>query len=234
MGTTYKEFKRMVMLRMQDADSGKTILAVEEGINQAQKIIAMVQDFTELMVEDKTNAKTVASTKSYHITTDLGLVRPKDLYTIRLMDTTNSRKLTYVPFQMLDRDVPYTEQVATGKSKWYTRRGMYIELFPIPDDAYDLYIMHSQWPTPLAADADETDFVNIDHVIVALGTDIANDILEGTNSDWMTKAQGYLGISIKEENYKPDTVLVAQPFNCGGGVRYSGEPWNDPFTKQTK
>ena len=300
--TTFGELKRQVLLRMEEKE-GRALLAVEQAINDAHKIIAAVKDFDDLMVFDTTHAFTsiltatavdltfathsitratgsfitdgfvmgntiytnatlnpgpfiiesvaeltivVAETlvaevfascvltfnrKSYHVTDNLALVRPKDIYSIKYMDGANSRKLTYVPFRELDQKIPYTELVGYGRPTWYTVRGSNVELFRIPDAVKPLYIMHSQWPAVLTNDTDLTPFANIDYAIVNLAADIATAILKGGGSiDWLQGAQQALGIAIKEEIARPDRVLVAQPFNVTSKGPI-GEYWSNPFVK---
>lgn len=231
--TTYSELIRQTMLKLQPRSDGITRLAVEQAINDAQRVIASVKDFDELMTLDTANASTTANQSLYHIEDDLDLTRPKDIYTIRLMDEDNSRKLTYVPFRRLDEAIPYTEQVGTGRSTWYTIRGRYVELFRIPDTAYNLYIQHSQWPAAAnyANANDTTPFLNIDHVIVTLAADMALASLEGGSSDWFQRAKQLLGVALNEEDTRPDQTLIAQPFNptCAGPM---GEYWNNPFVKK--
>lgn len=229
--TTYGELIRLVMINLQPRTDGIARLAVEQAINDAQKVIACAKDFDELMVLDTTNAATVDGTKLYNIETDFGLSRPKDIYSIRLMDEERSRKLTYVPFRELDRVIPYTEMISEGRSNFYTVRGKNVELYPIPDDAYDLYIQHSQWPLVLTDETDETSFVNIDYAIVALASDMALASLEGGGSDWMQRATQLLGVGISEEDRRPDQFYCAQPFRPLGDARM-GEYWNNPWVKK--
>jgi hypothetical protein len=229
MTTAFSEFKRQVLLKVQRSD-GLTTLATEQAINDAQKVIASVKDFDELMTLDTANAVTAVDQKLYNIDTGLGLTRPKDIYSIRLMDTDNSRKLTYVSLRKLDEVVPYTEMIGTGRSTYYTIRGRNIELYRIPDAIYHLYIQHSQWPTVQANDSDVTDYLNIDHVIVALATEMTIASLEGTSTDWFARAKQLLGIALNEEETRPDQVFVAQPFNPYK-VGPMGEYWLNPWVK---
>lgn len=229
--TTFAEFKRKVMLNLQPRDDGLNLLATEEAINDAQKVVASVRDFDELMTLDTTHAVTVADQKLYHVETHLSLVRPKDIYSIRLMDTDNSRKLDYIPFRGLDERIPYTELTGTGRSKYYTTRGRYIELYPIPDAVYSLYIQHSQWPAVMDEETDQTEFLNIDHVIIALATDMAIASLEGGASDWAKRAQQLLGVATSEDMTRPDQIHVAQPFVP---TKYPpiGSYWLNPWVKR--
>ena len=231
MTTTYGELKRQVFLKLQRSD-GVARLAAEQAINEAQKNIARVKDFDELVVLDTTHAQTVTGQKFYHIETDLNLVRPKDIYTIRYIDGANSRKLEYVSPRGIDGSIPYTEIFTTGRPKWYTRRGKIIELFRIPDVAKPLYIMHSQWPATLSDDSDETPYQDLDDVIVTLAADIALSILEGgVASGWFARTQQLLGIVLREEETRPDIFYVAQPFSAKE-KKVLGSYWLNPWVKE--
>lgn len=231
MATTYGEFIRRVMINLQPRIDGVALLAVKEAINDAHYAIACVKDFDELIILDTTSAETVDGQKLYHIESDFGLTRPKDIYSIRLMDGDESRKLDYVPFRELDKRVPYTEQTGEGKSTVYTVRGKYVELYRIPDDAYALYIQHSQWPTVLSDDDDESDYENKDFAIVSLSTDMALASLEGGGGNWMERAMYLLGLSKNEETTRPDVSFVARPF-CAKSYVAEGEYWNNPWVKR--
>ena len=231
MTTTYGELKRQVFLKLQSSD-GVTRLAVEQGINEAQKNIARVKDFDELVVLDTTNAFTDINKKSYHIETDLLLVRPKDIYSIRYMDAENSRKLDYVHPREIDDQIPYTEIFGTGRPSWYTVRGLYIELFRIPNAVKPLYISHSQWPSILTQDSDETPYCDLDDVIVALATDIARaTVEEGGVTNWSQRARLLLGEATAEETVRPDQTFIAQPFNAKAPPPL-GQYWLNPFIKK--
>jgi len=230
MSTTFKELKRQVMLRMQNAD-GRTQLAVEQAVNDAIRVIVTVHDFDDLMVTDTSNAVTVANQANYHVENDFLLTRPKDIYSIRYMDEDNSRKLTYVPSRDVDVVLPYTDILGTDRPSFYTRRGMYIELIPIPNANANLYIQHSQWPATLSNETDECPLVNIDPAIVALATDIAFSILDGHSGDWFQRAKQLLGIVVSDDDAKPDVWKVAKPFSAEQRS-IEGEYWNNPFIRR--
>lgn len=229
-GTTLFELKRQVFLCLGSVD-GVTDLRVEQAINNALRTIAMVKDFDELMVLDVDNCETVAEQKSYHIIDDLLLTQPKDIYSVRYMDEGNSRKLKYVEVRELDEKVPYTELTGYGRPTYYTRRGFYIELYRIPDEAKSLYIQYSQWPAKLTYDDDRCPYLNINPVIVELSVDIAVSMMSGSGmSDWALRAQQLLGIAVKEEGDRPDRPLIAQPF-MADEFHPMNEYWLDPFYK---
>jgi hypothetical protein len=231
--TAYSELIRRVYIGFPRTD-GEANLSIKQSINDAIQAISCLEEASSLLTTDLTSASTVDGIKSYHKTTgtyNLGLTRPKDIYSIRLEDTTSSRKLIYVPYSELDQTIPYPEGTSEGKSNWYTEFGDYIEFIPIPDAAYNLYIRYSQYPVALSADTDQSPFgIEWDHIIVFLSKDIANAYLNGEYINAALKANEYLKLGISEKRNKPDHRLIAQPFNpLGSG--YIGEYYKDPFIK---
>ena len=231
MATNYKELKRLTLLGFPNL-TGDLQLIVEQAINDAHKCIARSEDFPELMVWDITNAFTVASQKRYHLETDLHLVRPKDIYSIKLMDTGSSRKLRQLNEQDLDRWIPYPESAGTGRSDYYIQFGEYLELYKIPGYAYPLYIRHSQWPAVLALDGDVTPYLHIDDVIVQLSKEITMGYVNQTLTDFTPRAKVLLKGAVAEDRSKPDMFPIAQGFRQG--PLPLGEYWKDPFIKQTR
>ena len=231
MATTLSEFKRLVLLTIPENIDGISDMAIEEGINRAHKAIARVQDFDELTVLDTANAVTVANQKTYHIINDLLLTRPKDILTIRYMASSESRKLTWVPLAKYDSVIPYPELFSTAKPKWYITRGLYIDLHPIPANAANLYITHTQWPGTLSNETDETQYLNIDDVIITLASEITMSILnKGAMSDWTQRARELLGLVISEVRDKPDQLHIAQPFSIRQSWP-SDDYWLNPWYK---
>lgn len=232
MTTTYKELYSRVLLRL-DTQDGRALLASKEAVNSAHRAIARVQDFEELVVLDTTSADTVASTKTYHLVDDLGLTNPKDIYYIKYMDEGSSRKLTYKTPRWVAENWPYEEIFGEQKPQYYTRRGKYIDIIPVPDEAKDLYIYYSQWPTTLSADTDQTSYEDIDDIIIDLAAEIAADILRSSHGQqYEVLAKQMLGISIREERHNPDADPVASPFNPQGDT-VVGEYWKQPFVRRT-
>jgi len=224
--TTFQELKRRVFIGFPRTD-GEAHLAVEMAINDALKAIALIKDFDDLMVTDELSAATVDGQKTYHLVDDWSLIRPKKIYTIRLMSENLSRKLIFIPTRELDRTLPYATSLSEGKSVYYTPSGdSELELIPIPDDAYALSIRYSQWPAVLSAETDVTPYANLDNATVFLAKDIANAYLSGEYFDFTARATSYLAINISEENRQPDHLRVAQPFTLSQKRR--DDPWLGP------
>ena len=228
--TTFQELKRKVFLGFPRTD-GEALIAVESAINDALRAIASVKDFDELIITDITNALTVDGQKTYNWIDDWALTRPKKIYSIRLMSTTLSRKLTYIPPSNLDRILPYAETLSEAKTTHYTPAGEgSFELLPIPDAAYNLYIRYSQWPSTLIEETDQTPYANLDSATIFLAKDIANAYLSGEYLDFSTRAAGYLSMGVKEEDRQPDHRRIAQPFSTQEVV--VGEYWKNPFVRR--
>ena len=232
MTTTYEELYKRVLLRL-DRQDGEALLAAKEAVNTAHKVIARVIDFDELIVLDTTNAETVADKSTYHLVDDWGLTRPKDIFSMRYMDETESRKLQYKPARSLDSILPYTLTLGTRKPYWYTTRGYNVELIPVPAEDKPVYIHYSQWPLPLSADTDETSYLEVDDVIIELGADIGQVIISKevrkSEADLTDLAKSLLSGATREERTKTDRMMVAQPFRVGLPVH--GEYWKHPFVR---
>lgn len=230
--TTFQELIRRVFIGF-PYESGEARMAVERAINDALHAIAAVEDFDELIITDLTSADTVDGQKTYNWETDWGLTRPKKIYSIRLMDGTESRKLIWLPPRDLDQVLPYAETLSENKPTHYTTgigSGNF-ELIPIPGDAYDLYIRYSQWPATLSLDADVTPYTNLDTVTVFLAKDIANAYLSGSYFDFNERAAGYLSGEMKHELTEPDHMRIAQPFRSEQAP-VTGEYWKYPFIRR--
>ena len=229
MTTKYEELYKKALLRIPETD-GRAFLAVKESVNDAQKDIARVWDVDELIVIDTTSGDTVTDQKTYHIEDDLNLTRPKDIIDITVEDGSNTRSLTWKPLKWVRKNIPYPENMSSGKPSIYTRAGNNIELIAIPDAAYDLHITHSQWPLPLSADVVETSYVDLDDVIIGLAVERTQAILSGESStDWTARAARMLGHAHNEDRSRPDEIRVAQPFQSSPSTPISN-PWVDPFS----
>lgn len=234
MAVTYKQLYQRVLLRIKTLD-GRALLACKEAVNIAQKVIARTADFDELKTWDLTHCKTAISVKDYIIPTRWALVRLKDILSIKLMDESNSRKLTYISPTEIDERIPYPQDLGEQRCSVYTQRGNTVELFPIPDEVYTLYVYHTQWPVELVNDTDCMSYADdLEDVVVSLAADITNSILEGVSgTDWNSKAKAMLVGAVAEDLNRPDRVFQARPFDPGVTI-YTGEYWRQPFVKEVR
>ncbi len=230
--TTFKELKRKVYMGFPKLE-GEAAMIIDQAVNDALLAISMVRDFDELIVTNEEDAYTATSQKSYNWSTDWSLTRLKKILSIRLMSTTESRKLVWIPPQELDDVLPYVETISEGKSTHYTQNigSGNFELIPIPDDVYPLYIRYSQWPAILTNETDTTPYAHLDTQTIFLAKDIANAYLSGDYFDFAQRAQGYLTAGVKEDMREPDQLRVAKPFNPNPAL-VTGEYWKYPFVRR--
>ena len=204
---------------------------VQNYVNWGQLRIARTYDYYELN-SLTTIPVTVANVKIYPFNTgayNLGLVRCKDINSIRLIDNENSRKLVRWDYRNFDTHYPRPENFTGGRPKIYTRWGNAIELFRIPDAEYSLVIRYSMFPTPLTSDGQTSDFTNKDQLIVTAGvleTYLALEEYQDAEV-WLERFKGHI-----EDAKKAESDIDWEPEAEPGGSRpeyYSGEPWIDPY-----
>ena len=140
-------------------------------LNWSQKRIARFYNFNELNVL-KENSATVVDTKRYPLsvgTNNLGLTRPKDIQSIRLIDSENSRTFTRWSTRRFDKKFPRPANYTTGRPRIYIRYGNFLELFRIPNAVYTLAIRYPQWPQELAAANQVSDYTDKDQLLITGG-----------------------------------------------------------------
>lgn len=96
-------------------------------LNWGQQRIARFYSFHELNAINE-SAATVASTSRYPLTTgtnNLGLTRPKDIQSIRLIDSQNSRILTRKSVRWFDQKLPLVTNYADARPHIYIRWGSF-------------------------------------------------------------------------------------------------------------
>lgn len=200
-------------------------------LNWAQKRIARFYSFQELNTLN-TTAALVADVKRYPITTGdnaLGLTRFKDFHSIRLDDTENSRKLERWHYRKFDKHFPRPENYSTGRPNIYIRWGNYIEVFRVPNAAYDLKIRHSQWAQDFTSGTQYTDFENKDQLLVTAGVFETYFALEEYSDAglWYPRFLGQLKDAVVAEG-DVDWEPEAEP-HVTNVLYASGEPWLDPY-----
>ncbi len=211
--------------------SGATLESrVQTYLNWSQKRIARFYSFHELN-KLITTAATVADVKRYPLVTgtnNLGLVRPKDISSIRLVDGAYSRKLTRWSTRKFDTKFPYPEQYSTARPTIYHRDGYYVEMFKTPNDAYTLHIRYPQWAVDFTSGTQVSDFLDKDQVLVAAGIFETYFALE-EYTDAKICYSKFLGL-LKDAVHASgdiDWEPQAEPHEAD---RYqSGEPWIDPY-----
>lgn len=213
------------------AVSGATLQTrVRTYLNWGQKRIARFYSFHELnALQD--SAATVADIKRYPLTTgtnNLGLTRPKDISSIRLIDGEYSRKIVRWSTRRFDTKYPRPENFATARPSIYTRDGNNVEFFKIPNAVYTLHVRYPQWATDFSTGTQNSDFEDKDQLIITTGIFETYFALEeyADAKIWYARFLGQLTDAVRASG-DIDWEPQAQP---DGDEGYnSGEPWIDPY-----
>lgn len=194
-------------------------------LNNALKSMSRKADFKDL---SKTYAgATVASQRRYALPTDT-----KKIYDVRIEDGTSSRKLICLNQKHMDRVVPWPDSESTGKPTWYTEFGAAIDLFPLPDAVYDIYIRVHLWPTTILATTDTVSYESDkDDVIVAYMTKEAffHYQMYEDAAMWKKEADEKCKEAFLADDEQPDYDPVARGFDSARITPMVGDPWNAPF-----
>jgi len=216
------------------ADGSTTISdLILDFLNDTQLRLARLYSFPELDLIDKTTWDTVADTKTYTYNTIFGSTNgPKvmKILDIVLEDDTASRKLKQLSYRKIDRLNPYPEGNTSRKPVAYIDFKEQVELYPIPDDAYDMHVRASLYPTDLANDATASELLNKDDLIIA-GTLVEwfnynRDTQEAMR--WKAILRDKLREVIGIENQSPDWSPGHEGFNAGD-TYLPGDYHLDPF-----
>ena len=176
-------------------------------------------------------ASTTASQLTYAFPSNV-----KTVFSIRLEDGTNSRKLIPVMPWEFDYLVPRPASNTTGRPDFYVpyKASNTFELFRIPDATYTMRLRYSIWPTALTTDSQTTDFqaagIDTDDVMIYFATEEGfNWLQEFVDAKvWMNRANDRLKEIIESEEHWPDWEPVSRGFDSTHS-RILGEYHKDPF-----
>ena len=172
------------------------------------------------------SASTADGTKNYALPTGW-----KTIYDLRLIDGSSSRKLEHAQGQHFDEMVAYPENQSEGRPCWYVPYGNTMDLYPIPDAAYVMYIKCTIWPTTITATTDSVSYdSDKDDLLVYGMTEELFGLLQ-MHED-AAVYNGKFRVSLKEaidiDGKYPDWNPVGRGFGYTQS-RYVGDPWLDPF-----
>lgn len=194
-------------------------------INFAQDMMCRQHDFQEL--QTRTDDTTTADTATYTLSS-----RPRSIYSVRIQDGTNSRKLSYVDIREWDRLIPKPDEYSSSRPVHYTMWQNKIEFWRVPDDSYDLIIRWSKWPTALSGSSDTSDYEHKDDIIVCLATSWAFKSLGERDKMrfWGDHAWRQLAAGIQLDMHDPDRDIVPTSEMQSIMTDY----WKDPFIKAVR
>lgn len=208
--------------------SGTTLETMAlDWLNAAQQAIARKHNFRDALY--LYSSSTVADQKSYTLP-----VNTKQIKDIRIIDGTSSVKMIREMPRHFDMRVPYPEDETTNKPMWYIRHGDNLDFFPIPDDAYTIYIRCYLWPTKITATTtavfyqpDRDDIVEA--YMVCKGFE-HYQMYEDSNY-WKAGFKEQLKEAILSDDFAPDYDPMGRGFSASAGMSV-GDPWNDPLVNR--
>lgn len=215
-------------------------------INRAILRIARNWAWRELRIRDESSFATTED-QSY---VDISAADPiRNIVSVVLSDTTESRKLIRVEdSRQFDSVIPYPAGNATGHPSYYAEEQVQITdgetttnthcliLNPIPDDAYDLLLRYSKWPSTY--ESDETpELTQIDDVILNCAVSMTYSVLAEYSHAVFWYTNQYipsLEEAVRLEVTHPDWDMIwlghTRPPDLQRSLTLS--PWMDPFVQR--
>ena len=163
MAMTLSDFQGEVRANIKRSSDAIANSRITTWLNWAQNFLADLHNYEEM--QKIYEGATIADQKRYGFP-----ARLKDIYTLRLIDGNNSRKLIHIHPRDFDDKVPYPEQTTTGRSLYYVDYGVNFELYRIPDASYVLELRANIYPVDLSGSSDTSELVKKDALICAVAT----------------------------------------------------------------
>ncbi len=194
-------------------------------INRALERIQRDHLWEALYTIDTTSIDTVASTKTITLPSNLNILK-----SIVIEDTTNSRQLEITDRHTFNEDIPYPEGEAVDIPTHAIRNGrLTVELYPIPDAIYDVWVIYYKWAAELSSDSDTCDIPHIDDVLEAGGmVEVcqAKELLE-SKMLWEGIYQQRLREAKRQDKRRPEYFTSPRPYTAATAP--PGNFWAKPF-----
>ena len=203
-------------------------------LNWAVLQMSRRHDWTDLISLNTSSYDTVAGTATVSLATTV-----KKIYDIRYVDTADdsrSRQLIYRPAWVANRLTPYPPGDAQNTPLYYWRIGRTLYLYPIPDEAKDLYMTIHSWPTAMSAGTDEPSITNVDDAIVAGAVQRAYMSLPQLDGADLMQVWGAEFVRLTTEASMIDKKLGGwrplMRLHNAAGPRQSYDPTADPYNQR--
>ncbi len=221
-----EDFRGEVRENIKRTISGVSDIRINRWLNWSKDYIADLHTYEEMRKADNT-LRTADGDNTLSWPT-----RMKDLYSLKLVDGSNSRKLTYVNPRHFDDVIPRSATYSENRPAWYVDYGSNFELFPIPNAIYNMTARFSQYPIDFATDASECELLRKDALITAVATVFGFWTLREVEDAayWGSQLVPPLyEASLTSDHSAEDWVPVARGFGGGTSV-VAGNWWESPFT----
>lgn len=204
---------------------GRTDLDTRLGriVNLAQQRLARLHDFDEMKVISTTTVVNTPSDNDKYIT----LPDVREVYSIVLVDGSNSQKLTQRTTRYWDTLLPKPEYWARDRPRDYTIWGSTtVEIWPMANATYTLRLRWSKWPTALTGSA-TSEFLQKDEILIELSLSYAYRNLgkEEDAAKHEAIAMRLIGEAETMDSQLPDLDIMP----ITGQMSRHPQYWNDPF-----
>lgn len=195
---------------------------LDELINFAQDMICRQHPHSDL---DELITDTLTADSATYTLSSVS----RDIYSVRVLDGTNSRKLDYIEYRLFDDMLPKPDEYTTGRPSHYTFWETKLELWRVPDDTYSIRIRRSKWPTALSGSADTSDYSHMDDIIVCLATSWAFKMIGET--DRMKFWGDHAWRQLRQEIINDMRISDASVVPSGNLRMVVSDYWKDPFVR---
>ena len=203
-------------------------------INMAQRRIArfpvnfrhLYNEYTYAIPYSGTAATDKVITLSNVFSTD----PVRRIVSIRLvLGNGKSRKLERRTTRQWDREIPEPEYLAVGEPTKYLLLKSTLELWRVPAESYNSVWRTYNWPTPLSADGNTSDFDELDDLIIAYSlVYMANSFqMFEEAAKWRSYANELARESLKD-SLDTDDLETLPRFESNQGQSF-GDYYADPF-----
>jgi hypothetical protein len=195
-------------------------------VNLAQQRLARLHDFDEMKVISTTTIANTSSDDDKYLT----LPSVREVYSMVLLDGSNSRKITQKSSRYWDTLIPKPEYWSRSRPVNYTIWGSAtVELWPLPNATYTLRMRWSKWPAALSAGADYSEFLQKDEILIELALSYAYRSLakEEDAAKHEAFALRLLNEAERMDSQMPDLEITPLQSTIGTVV----DPWLDPFNR---
>jgi hypothetical protein len=226
MAMNREELRDEVRANIKRTTEGVADTRINRWLNWAKDYLADLHTYEEMRKTDDTLV-TVAHDNSLAWPT-----RMKDLYSLKLVDGSNSRTLVYVHPRNFDENIPRPATYSEGHPDWYVDYGSTFELFKIPDAIYSMTGRFSQYPSDFANDSATSDLLRKDALICAIATTFGfwslREIEDATY--WGRELVPPLyDASLTSDHSAEDWKPIARGFGGPSNTSILGDWWKSPF-----
>jgi hypothetical protein len=196
-------------------------------VNRAQLMIARRSD----LLQATATMSTVANQQTYSFPSNFD-----SIYTLKLEDGLESRKVTCILPWQFDKEIPLPSSMVSERSWFYVpyKSTGTFELFPIPDDVYTMRLRYSYFPTDFTSSTGVSEYSNLDDAIVAYTTSLIFQWLQELKdaSTWRKIGDEIVDITTKkasDEEQFIDWAPIAQGYSASAESSFVGDYVNNPF-----